>query len=223
VRPKSGRTDYTLPCAVHLYFEKNLTFSRTPLENAQNFFIILSTIYSKVGKLYPIRGAMNKKIIPSIFLLTIFTLAACGGSAPASPLDVEPAAPAPAESQPTATSAPVEEAITEEAAPTEEATSPEIEAGSSSVSFENDVRPILDAKCIRCHGVQSTREGLDMLNYTNLMKGSRNGSVVTPGNAEESLLVELVAQGEMPSRGEKVTPDELQLIIEWINQGALNN
>jgi hypothetical protein len=64
---------------------------------------------------------------------------------------------------------------------------------------------------------------LDMLNYTNLMKGSRNGSVVTPGNAEESLLVELVAQGEMPSRGEKVTPDELQLIIEWINQGALNN
>lgn len=168
---------------------------------------------------------MNKKIITTIFLLTILTLSACGGNAPASPADVEPAATTPAESQPTATSAPAEEvpAATEENAATEEPASPEVEAESASVSFEADVRPIIDAKCIRCHGVQSTREGLDMLNYTNLMNGSRNGPVIVPGNAEESLLVQLVSQGEMPSRGQKVTPEELQLIIEWVNQGALNN
>jgi hypothetical protein len=55
------------------------------------------------------------------------------------------------------------------------------------------------------------------------MAGSRNGSVVEPGNANNSLLVQLIEEGKMPDRGDPVTADELQLIIDWVNQGALNN
>lgn len=46
---------------------------------------------------------------------------------------------------------------------------------------------------------------------------------IVPGNANESLFVKLIVEGEMPNRGTKVTPEELQLIIDWVNQGALNN
>jgi hypothetical protein len=71
--------------------------------------------------------------------------------------------------------------------------------------------------------VERVKEGLDLQTYENVMTGSRNGSVVEPGNAAGSYLVELITNGKMPNRGEPVTPAELKLIQDWINQGALNN
>ncbi len=62
-----------------------------------------------------------------------------------------------------------------------------------------------------------------MQTYDNIFAGSRNGPVIEPGNAADSLLVQLIVDGEMPNRGAPVTPEELQLIIDWVNQGALNN
>lgn len=159
----------------------------------------------------------NIVILLSTFLLIVI-LAACGGSTPASTVDVEPAAPTQAESTPTEVPATAEAtaSVNEEPAATES-------VALSAVSYASNVYPILEAKCVKCHGVESKKEGLDMLTYDNLMKGSRNGAVVTPGDANNSLLVQLILEGEMPNRGTKVTPEELQLIIEWINQGALNN
>jgi mono/diheme cytochrome c family protein len=156
-------------------------------------------------------------LLSTFMLVTI--LAACGGSAPASTADLEPAAPAQAESTPTETPATTEETVSA----TEEPAAAESEASSAAVSYANDVSLILEAKCIKCHGIESKKEGLDMLTYDNLMKGSRNGAVVVPGDANNSLLVQLIVEGEMPNRGAKVTPEELQLIIDWVNQGALNN
>ncbi len=62
-----------------------------------------------------------------------------------------------------------------------------------------------------------------MRNYTELMIGSENGPVVIPGDADGSKLVELVASQKMPKRGAKLTPSQVQLISDWINQGALDN
>ncbi|MDP1548447.1 MAG: c-type cytochrome domain-containing protein [Anaerolineales bacterium] len=154
----------------------------------------------------------------STFLL-IAILAACGGNAPASSVDLEPVAPAQAASTPTEVPAP-----TGETAPvTEDQATAESEASSSIVSYASDIAPIIDAKCIKCHGIESRKEGLDLLTYDNLMKGSRNGVALTPGDANNSLFVQLIVEGEMPNRGDRVTPEELQLIIDWVNQGALNN
>jgi hypothetical protein len=33
----------------------------------------------------------------------------------------------------------------------------------------------------------------------------------------------MVSTQEMPKRGPKLTPDQVQLIMTWINEGALNN
>ena len=59
--------------------------------------------------------------------------------------------------------------------------------------------------------------------YESLMAGSEDGPVITPGDAQESLLVQKILSGKMPKRGPKLTPEETQIIIDWINLGAQNN
>ncbi len=76
---------------------------------------------------------------------------------------------------------------------------------------------------MNCHGQQKLEEGLSLRTYTDMMMGSKNGAVVVPGDASNSLLAQLVENQKMPKRGPKLTPPQVQLIIEWINQGALDN
>lgn len=93
----------------------------------------------------------------------------------------------------------------------------------SSVSFANNILPIFESRCIQCHGGEQTREGLDLKSYESLMAGSRNGSIVTPGSSADSLLVKVLLENKMPKRGPKLTPDQVQLIADWVNAGATNN
>jgi uncharacterized membrane protein len=155
--------------------------------------------------------------------LTIFALAACGTQAPA-PTATEPATATQAEPTPTQPPAVTDTVVPATEAPATDTAVAATEApASSGVSFVNDVQPILNAKCIKCHGVEQVKEGLDIQTYEAIMAGSFNGPVIVPGNANDSLFVQLIVEGEMPNRGTKVTPEELQLIIDWVNQGALNN
>jgi hypothetical protein len=92
------------------------------------------------------------------------------------------------------------------------------------VSFNTQVRPILSSRCFICHGgSRGTEEGLELASHQSLLAGSDNGPVIIPGNADESLLVDLIVNNEMPKRGPKLTPPQVQLIIDWVNQGALDN
>ena len=160
----------------------------------------------------------------AVSVLAFGLLAACGAQpteAPAStPPPTEPiatATQAPTEAL-TATEAPTEAPVTEPAAATEPAV-----AGSATVSFSSDILPIFESRCIGCHGGDRTQEGLDLKTHASLFAGSNNGSVVTPGDAANSLLVELVAAQKMPKRGPKLTPPQVDLITEWVDQGAPDN
>ena len=64
---------------------------------------------------------------------------------------------------------------------------------------------------------------LNMDTYEGIMAGSQNGPVILAGNANDSLLVKKISSGEMPKRGPKLTPAQVQVIIEWIDSGAPNN
>jgi len=50
------------------------------------------------------------------------------------------------------------------------------------------------------------------------MQGGTSGPVINPGDAKGSLLVQKQA-GELPHFGQ-LTPEELSILIEWINEGA---
>ncbi len=96
-------------------------------------------------------------------------------------------------------------------------------AQNTNASFAKDVLPILQSRCVNCHGGERTSKGLSMKTYTDLMAGSDNGPVVTAGDATNSTLVQMIASQKMPKSGPKLTPPQVQVITDWINQGAKDN
>jgi len=91
------------------------------------------------------------------------------------------------------------------------------------VSFAGDVLPILQRRCVKCHGGEKTEEGLILRTYADAMAGSWNGPVIEPGSAEGSFLVEQIVSGKMPKREPRLLPSEIQAISDWIDAGALDN
>jgi mono/diheme cytochrome c family protein len=162
-----------------------------------------------------------------LFVLIVGLLTACGAQATEAPTSAPTETVAPATEAPTDTAAPTEapteSAATEAPAATEpgDATQPAVEG--ATVSFASDVLPIIESRCIGCHGGDRTEEGLVLKTHADIMAGSDNGPVIVPGDAVNSLLVELVATQKMPKRGPKLTPPQVQLITDWVNQGALDN
>jgi mono/diheme cytochrome c family protein len=163
---------------------------------------------------------MNPRLAATTFLLSVF-ISACAteGTPQATPV---PATATEALIVPTDTFIPA----TETSVPATEvptlATEPPA-AGSDGVSFVNDVLPVFQASCINCHGGREIKEGLDLTTYEGTMAGSFNGTVLTPGNSNDSYLVHQLLEGEMPKRGPRLADDQIQIIVDWINQGALNN
>lgn len=155
-----------------------------------------------------------------IFAIFAIFLTACGASATSAPA-TEPSAPA---STVTETPAPPIEPTATLALPTDTAVPAASDTPTAAtVSFANDVMPILQSRCFNCHGGEDVKEGLSFASYETLMAGSINGPVVVPGDPANSLLIQLIQNGKMPKRGPKLTPGQLQILIDWILAGALNN
>src|SRR5262249_53930293 len=49
------------------------------------------------------------------------------------------------------------------------------------VTFATDVSPIVQAKCVRCHGEKTRKADLDLQTAAALLKGGESGAVVVPG------------------------------------------
>src|SRR5271165_107316 len=84
--------------------------------------------------------------------------------------------------------------------------------------FKNDVLPILEAKCLDCHGAKKKDGKLDLRTRAAMLKGGNTGAAIEPGKPDKSLLIELIHFNEMPPKKSKqrVTADELQLLKAWI-------
>ena len=99
-------------------------------------------------------------------------------------------------------------------------------------SYVNDIRPILDEACMRCHevgGEGHQESGLSMESYDDLMKGTKFGPMIVPGDSLTSNLVILIEGKSDPSiympKGDHgpLTEKQIGLIKKWIEQGAKNN
>jgi len=55
------------------------------------------------------------------------------------------------------------------------------------------------------------------------MAGGLDGAVILPGDADGSLLVQLVSTGSMPRNASRLSDADQQTIRDWINAGALDN
>jgi hypothetical protein len=129
----------------------------------------------------------------------------------------QPAATATAGVEPTATSRPTE---TPTAMPATTGPSP---TENGAISYQRDVQPIFDQICVKCHGGEEVREGLNLKTYAEVLQGSNNGPVIVPGDVANSFLIEQIVKGEMPKRGPQLLPAQIRLITEWVAAGAPDN
>jgi len=163
---------------------------------------------------------MNRKMV--IFSLLIGVLTACSAQPTATPASSPSDQPVASTQAPLPTDTALPTVIpTAIVQPTVPPTSDS--AQTATVSFSADVLPILQSRCVNCHGGDRIEEGLIMKTFADIMAGSENGSIITPGDADNSLMAEMIVSQKMPKRGPKLTPPQVQTIIDWINQGALDN
>jgi hypothetical protein len=83
------------------------------------------------------------------------------------------------------------------------------------VSFTRQVAPLLVKSCGGCH-VSGRRGNFQMASYEALMRSG----MVQKGAGNASRLVEVILSGDMPRGGGRVSPDEVGMLMAWINSGA---
>lgn len=108
------------------------------------------------------------------------------------------------------------------------------EPSNKAVSFQKDVLPILKKSCAECHTPPDTegyqKTGLAVDTYENLMKGTKMGPVIVPGQSLNSSLNRLIEGRpgvdpsiQMPHGKVKLPEGQLAIIRNWVDQGAKNN
>lgn len=88
--------------------------------------------------------------------------------------------------------------------------------------FEKDILPILETKCLSCHGEKVQKSELNLSSQAGVKKGSSSGPVLIAGKPDESLLFEVIHDGLMPpaKSTEPLTPEETLRVRDWIAAGA---
>jgi hypothetical protein len=99
------------------------------------------------------------------------------------------------------------------------------------VSYKLDVQPILQSRCVECHepgGQGYEASGLDLTSYQGLMKGTKHGAIVVPGDPLTSNLLVLV-EGRasptvrMPHNQRPLLKQQTEILRLWVKQGAKDN
>ncbi len=87
--------------------------------------------------------------------------------------------------------------------------------------FESKVRPVLQSRCVDCHGGGKVKGGLDLTSRQGLLKGGDRGPAVSLEAPGESLLVDAINHRElkMPPKG-KLPQGEIDALSRWVEMGA---
>jgi mono/diheme cytochrome c family protein len=98
-------------------------------------------------------------------------------------------------------------------------------AFSADPDFREQIQPILETNCVRCHTESKVKGGLRMDTYEKLMEGGETADAVIPGDSAKSeLLVRIhlrpIDEGVMPDEGQALTPEEVALLDAWVESGA---
>ncbi len=108
---------------------------------------------------------------------------------------------------------------------------PALGADKGPVSFQEEVKPILERRCVECHrpgGEGYEKSGLDLRSHEGLMQGTKYGPMVLPGRPFVSNLM-VVLEGradpkiQMPYHQKSLPDRYIDTIRQWIAEGAKNN
>jgi len=105
-------------------------------------------------------------------------------------------------------------------------------ATSKEISYQHEVVPIIHDYCLSCHqpgGKGYEKSGLDMRTYQSLMKGTKFGAVIKPGDSFTSIFIQVIEGRVHPSikmpygMAGGLAKDKIEILKKWVKQGANNN
>jgi hypothetical protein len=96
---------------------------------------------------------------------------------------------------------------------------------SEQISFNHDIRPILNKSCTGCHGGVSKQANVSFIYREEALGRGHSGRLtIVPGDPDASELIARVESDDpsirMPYKGAKLPDHEIQLLRDWIAQGA---
>ena len=99
-----------------------------------------------------------------------------------------------------------------------------IDARSSDVDFQVTVQPILQARCVSCHGPEKQEGGLRLDLRSAAFKGGDSGPAFVPKKGDESEIVRRIHSADpnemMPPKGERLSTEQITTMRRWIDSGA---
>lgn len=110
------------------------------------------------------------------------------------------------------------------------------------VDYSRDIKPLLRHRCLACHGALKQEGELRLDTVAAMISGGSSGPAIVPGpvsesgatsgpgttsepgEGEASLLLQRISEEDeflrMPPEGEPLTPDQIEMIRQWIAFGA---
>ncbi len=99
-------------------------------------------------------------------------------------------------------------------------------SGAASVDYARDVQPLLEQRCLECHGPKKQKATLRVDQRASLLRGgdSSKAAVVPGKSAESQVILKVISRDTdemMPPKGDRLTEKEIALLKAWIDQGAV--
>lgn len=93
------------------------------------------------------------------------------------------------------------------------------------IDFNVDVKPILNAKCISCHGGVKQQGGFSVLFRDEALAATKSGKpAIVPGHPEESEFIRRLKSDDpeerMPYKHPALKANEIDILSTWVKQGA---
>lgn len=93
------------------------------------------------------------------------------------------------------------------------------------VDFVKELMPIVEKRCVSCHGARSASAGLDLRTVKGWQQGGRSGALLVAGDSKKSLLIQRLtttdARRRMPARSEALPKEVVDKFAAWVDQGAV--
>jgi len=88
------------------------------------------------------------------------------------------------------------------------------------VSFKDQIAPIFHNRCVACHNVRNAQGRYNMATFDSMVAQSESGRALSPGQADQSLLVQMIEDGSMPYDADPLSEAEITLVRRWVDLGA---
>lgn len=93
------------------------------------------------------------------------------------------------------------------------------------VDFALEVKPVLEATCLSCHGPEKPKGGLQLMTRSLALKGGDNGTALVPGKSKDSPIYSstILPAGHdniMPPKGDALNKTQTEALRKWVEQGA---